>query len=445
LRIPKQAPKFLSCMEKLGNVGDFADLLRKVPSSVVQGKYRHWDKLRYLTPPEGLNHDQWWSGLKFRRKSELKILPFEDTEQQCFQYAIVDPIPEKLHDIDLMAGGSVQMESQITSPETRDHYYVSSLIGEAITSSQLEGAVTTTQVAKEMLHTGRLPRDRSEQMIFNNYLTMQKIGDLKKESLTKELVFEIHRIITQDTLDDSTAPGRFREEKDGPVLVEDWTSGEALHIPPKPDSLAQRMELLCRFANGEVPDYFIHPVIRAITVHFMLAYDHPFVDGNGRTARALFYWCMLHHDYWLFEFVTISPILRKAPEKYARAYLYTETDEGDLTYFLLFQLRVIDRAIAELHAYLERKTKQLKAVERQLQSHVAFNNRQMKLLSHALRHPKHRYTIAAHKHSHNVVYQTARTDLLGLEKSGLFTSFKVGRTLHFTPVENLQKALEELS
>lgn len=59
-------------------------------------------------------------------------------------------------------------------------------------------------------------------------------------------------------------------------------------------------------------------------MHFMLSYDHPFVDGNGRTARILFYWSMLSQDYWLAEFLPISRLLKMAPSQYARSFIYTE-------------------------------------------------------------------------------------------------------------------------
>ena len=113
---------------------------------------------------------------------------------------------------------------------------------------------------------------------------------------------------------------------------------EIFHDPPPAEQLDERMAAMCDFANGKIPNHFIHPVVRAIILHFWLAYDHPFVDGNGRTARALFYWLMLRNNYWLFEFISISQIIRKAPIKYGRAFLYTETDDNDLTYFILYHL-----------------------------------------------------------------------------------------------------------
>ncbi|NGX44626.1 MAG: hypothetical protein K1060chlam3_00798, partial [Candidatus Anoxychlamydiales bacterium] len=175
-----------------------------------------------------------------------------------------------------------------------------------------------------MLRSGRAPRNKSEQMILNNYYAMQKIRQWKELPLSKDLIFEIHRTITDQTLDNSDGAGRLRKA-DESVVVEEYLSGDVLHDPPHADELPERLEAMCDFANGKTPDQFIHPAIRAIILHFWLAYDHPFIDGNGRTARALFYWLMLRHGYWLFEFISISEIILKAPVQYGKAFLYTET------------------------------------------------------------------------------------------------------------------------
>jgi len=347
-----------------------------------------------------------------------------------------------LREIDLGMGGAIGMPEQITNTETRDRYYVNSLIQEAITSSQLEGAATTREVAKEMIRTHRQPRDRSERMILNNFKTMRAISQLKDERLSKELILQLHRTVTEGTLDKEDAAGRWRRA-DEQITVSD-AYGEVLHVPPEAQLLEERMAALCNFANGKIPAGFVHPVIRSMVLHFWLAYDHPFIDGNGRTARALFYWSMLHHGYWLFEFVSISEIMVKAPARYGRAFLYTETDDNDLTYFIVYHLAVIDRAIKELHSYIGAKARQVQALEQELKGMMALNYRQRALVSHALRHPNHRYTIKSQSTSHNVVYETARKDLLELQDRGLLRGWKVGKTWYFTPVEDMEQRLAEL-
>lgn len=357
------------------------------------------------------------------------------------------PIPERLHEIDLTGGGRVEMASgghgesppQGTTSENRDQYYIESQIEESITSSQLEGASTTRRVARQLILTGRQPRGRSETMIFNNYLTMKMIVELKTEKLTPELVLHIHEQVTRSTLDDPAAAGRIRNSSED-IYVAD-REDQAIHRPPRADTLQERIESMCAFANGASEAPFIHPVLRSIILHFWLGYDHPFVDGNGRCARALFYWSMLRHGYWLCEYISISRILLKAPVQYGMSFLHTETDGNDLTYFLLYNLGVIRRSIDELHRFIRKRTDQLKQLESMAQDLDAFNHRQRDLLSHAMRHPGHQYTIKAHQTLHDVVYETARTNLLELHERGVFLLEKRGRKWVFIVPRDLEARL----
>ncbi len=408
-----------------------------------KGKYYHWDKLRHLTPPDGLSHEDWWFGIKLRRLSKARKVPLLDKKGWPFSFSVPDLVSEQMHKIDLGSGGQIGMPDPIINPHTRDQYLVRSLIREAITSSQLEGAATTRNVAKEMLRSGRKPKDRSEQMILNNYMTMQKIGQWKDEDLTADLVFRIHRMVTQHALDSPEASGRFRQP-DEKIAVQNEFTGEIFHEPPQATELIGRMEKMCSFSNGKTPKLFIHPVIRAIILHFWLAYDHPFADGNGRTARALFYWSMLRQGYWLFEFISISEILLKAPSKYELSFLYTETDENDLTYFIIYQAGVIQRAIRNLHDYIEFKSKELEITESLLKTAPDLNHRQQALISHALRHPGRLYMIEEHKRSHKVAYQTARKDLIVLTKLGLLDCRKSGYAFVFIAPNDIVDRLEKL-
>lgn len=408
-----------------------------------KGKYRHWDQLRHLEPPEGLTHEEWWLGVKLARASIAHKVPLADTAGRPFTFCMSDYAQERVYKIDQRASGRIEVSELVTNPSTRDRYVIDSLIEEAITSSQLEGASTSRPVAKEMIRSGRSPRDRSERMIINNFRAMEYVGENRREKLTPELVCTLHRIVTDRTLDDPRDAGRLQEPGEVRVKVFD-EQGKLLHVPPPAEQLPERMDALCRFANGEEPAGWVHPVIRAIIVHFWLAYDHPFVDGNGRTARALFYWSMLRQGYWLTEFLSISNILTKAPSKYSRAFLLTETDDRDLTYFIIYQLEVIIRAIEELNQHLQRKMAEVKKVERLLRNSDEFNHRQLAVVSHALRHPDALYTVESHRSSHNIATQTARLDLTKLADRGLLMRGSLGRAYYFVAPEDLPERLRRL-
>ncbi len=221
-------------------------------------------------------------------------------------------------------------------------------------------------------------------------------------------------------------------------------------MPPKASELSECLRSICSFANeAGNKNTFLHPVIRAIVLHFLLAYDHPFEDGNGRTARALFYWSMLKQGYWTMEYISISSILKQAPAKYTRAYLYTETDDNDVTYFIIHQLETIVRAIKELFIYLEKKAEEVKVVEKVLTKSPGLkrmlNHRQIALLNRALKKPESGYYVESHRRSHDVTYDTARTDLLKMVELGLLNKFKEGKAYVFTPVANLRESLKDLA
>jgi Fic family protein len=334
--------------------------------------------------------------------------------------------------IDLWSGGNIVTDQGGVLP-TKEPFIIRSLMEEAIASSQLEGAATTRQVAKEMLRTGRKPKDHSEQMILNNWETMQFIREHRKQSLTTEMLLEIHAMVTAGTLKDPADSGRLRTRDD--IVVE--YNGETVHVPPKAETLPGRIEALCKFANLNDEDNWIHPVIKGAIIHFWLAYDHPFTDGNGRTARALMYHHLLSRDYLLFEYLAISRYMVRAPGRYVRAYLYTETDENDLTYFLEYNLRAIGYAFQDLLDYLRRKQQELGDATVLLKKYHGLNFRQKNLLSHAIRHPDAVYTIEAHKNYHGVVYQTARTDLLQLASKGFVKREKQGREYVFVASEKM--------
>jgi len=443
MKMPKHPPQWELLLRNQLEEDRLTQLLVRRPEIRSEEKYLHWDKLRHLTPPAELSHEEWWLLLKLGRQEGIRQVGLRDRKGVPFQFAMPDLIVEDLHQIDLGAGGSVGMPEQITNPQTRNRYLIRSLMEEAITSSQLEGAVTTREVAKEMIRTGRKPRDVSEQMILNNYRTMQKIRTLKEEPLSRDLVFQIHRMVTDKTLDDPTAAGRFRRPDEKRVVGDDY--GEIFHDPPAADELERRMEAMCDFANAKTPDYFVHPVIRAILLHFWLAYDHPFYDGNGRTARALFYWSMLKSGYWLFEFISISNILTRSPSKYYRSFLYTETDDNDMTYFVVAQMKVIRQAIQALHDYIKQKTAEVREVESQMRALDLFNHRQVALIRHALKNPGRRYTFNSHKTSHNISYQTARTDLLGLKEREILEEKSTGKPIHFIAPSDLSNRLLRLN
>lgn len=438
MRIPKTPPDFIQVFKR--DAERAFEVAQEHSKPLANGKYLHWDQLRHRTPPDNLSLDEWWFALKHSRSANTQNVPLLDKKGKNFHFNLVSLIQESLHKIDQRAGGRIGMSDNILTESIKDQYYVNSILQESITSSQLEGATTTRQIAKEMISSGRAPRDVNEQMIMNNYVTMRRIRELKNEELTKDLLLEIHRLISNETMEEKEEEGRFRVDGDKIDLYH-ATSDQVVYVPPPYHEIDERIDRLCKFANEADSGDFIHPIIRSVILHFWIGYVHPFVDGNGRTARAVFYWSMLRQGYWLFEFVSISQILLKSPTKYGLAYLYTETDDNDLTYFIIHQLETMLDALDELENYIGRKTREFSRAERELKGMRGMNHRQQSLILHALRNPNQLYTIRSHAGRHGVSKITARSDLLTLQTQGLFEKRKRGREFVFQSVPDLNRRL----
>lgn len=438
MRLPQEAPTLTVAASGLDD-GRLQTILAAGLGPTVDGRYLHWDEVRHRPPPSDLSVREWWVALKFARTVTARALPLRSTTGIPFVYSLTDEALELLHWIDQYGAGAIQTAEGIEEPALRRRYLVSSLIEEAITSSQLEGAATTRQVAKDMLRTGRTPRDKSERMIANNYVAMQSIADDRDAPLVVPRVLSLQRILTEGTLHDPEGAGRIQLPGEDRVRVV-ASDGTVVHSPPPAEELDDRMGAMLAFANGASDATFIHPVVRAVILHLWLAYDHPFIDGNGRTARALFYWSMLRSGYWMVEFLSISRVILRAPRQYYRAFEYTETDGFDATYFLLHQLRVIRQAVEDVQSYLRRKALELRSASRLLRD-TDLNHRQVALLSHAMRHPDAEYSFESHRSSHRIAFQTARLDLLDLESMGYVERLKRGKRYFFLPVDDLEQRI----
>lgn len=455
MKIPKKGPNISQILQNLGkNPMKFIELINETGPVDDKNRYLHWDQFRFkpLPPKSDYTHEELWMGMKLARRKLQRETGFVDKNDSAFCFSLTDSILKDLHWLDQQMAGNLTAPSLdnrysiiLSNEDTKKKYILRSLIEESISSSQLEGATTTRSVAQEMLRKKRQPRDGSEQMIYNNYQAMEFIKNIRDEDLTESIVFEIHKIITKDTLANPESAGAFRTEKDQTV-VED-TYGEVLHYPPKATDLPKRLQRLVAFANYDGEKVFIHPIIRAIILHFMIGYDHPFVDGNGRTARALFYWCLIRRGYWMGEYISISEYLKKAPVQYGLAYLHTENDDNDMTYFIIHQLDIVKQASEELIKYIGKKDEENKrflSLFPILQKKL--NNRQFELIKYALKNPQEIFTMKKHQAYHQIVYQTARTDLLEISgKFNLLEMKKNGKSFHFTVPIDMQSRIKKLT
>lgn len=176
----------------------------------AHNRYLHWSKLKHREPPEGFSAEDWWLAVKMARMAAKHVLPLEDEQGRPFAFTDSGYLHRMLHEVDRKAGTTIALQRDVTDADARDRYLKSSVIEEAITSSQLEGASTTRLVAKDMLRSGRPARDSSERMIVNNYRAMAFVRDLKDTDISMPILLELQRTLTDGVLDDASGAGRLR-------------------------------------------------------------------------------------------------------------------------------------------------------------------------------------------------------------------------------------------
>ncbi|ELA7934505.1 Fic family protein [Vibrio parahaemolyticus] len=320
------------------------------------GNYLHWNEFQYRSREfKGDQKAAAWHALKIRRG--LNNISLFDEKGNPFQLS-AGSLDAKLYQIDKQ----LKLEDlPLSAHEKKIHLVKSVIMEEAISSAQLEGAVTTRKVAKEMLETAREPKDDSERMIINNWRLIMMADELKDVELTPELISGFNGIATDGVLENEHVAGQYRKDA---VVVGDMANGRIIHEAPEHKHVLKLIEQLCDFANTDhtTSAKFIHPIVKACILHFMIGYIHPFMDGNGRTARAIFYWFILKHGYENFKYVSISAPLKLAPAKYVRSYVCTETDDNDLTHFVDYQLTIIIKAIERFNEYIKSKLEDTREV-----------------------------------------------------------------------------------
>lgn len=420
-------------LTELVEIGKFSEVWKTDDDS-----YPYWEKWKYRAQEWGYDPKKLWFVIKAKRGAS-KIISFRGLVGFKMHLNSPSIMQEQLHELDLNLGGSLHT-SDLIPAEEKQRYLVSSLMEEAIASSQLEGAATTRKLAKEMLESNRKPRDLSEQMIVNNYAVMQWIVQNKNAVMTPALILQIHHIITNKTFADSAEEGAFRKDDD--VRIVDVETGAVVHTPPTYLELENLMAEFCVFANdGRKEDFFLHPISKAITLHFLIGYIHPFADGNGRTARALFYWYLIKKGYWLIEYMSVSRVILGSKAQYARAYQHTELDGNDLTYFVLYNLKAILTSLEELKKYIARKNKEKKDTLTLLR-HTDYNERQVAILQEILTGDKQVFTVSEVEKRFEVSNQTARNDLNQLAEKGILEAKKTGKKIQFLVTDNALKKID---
>lgn len=403
-------------------------------------EHLYWDKIRYKEPaPKGISKEELWTIIKIFRESQAIKTTIMDKNRNAFTWSKLDYFEEFFHELDMNTGGGLFVEKNKINKTNKQKLITRGIMEEAIASSQLEGAASSRQAAKKMLREGRKPINRSEQMIVNNYISMMAIeDDYKDKKMSMDMLLELHTLITKDTVDSENERPHFRKTGES-VYVTDSSSGLVYFEAPDIDFVKKELTKLIKFANGESSTgIFIHPIIKAIMLHFWMGYLHPFSDGNGRLARLLFYWYLVKEGYWAFVYLPISKIIKRSPKQYIMAYIYSEQDDNDLSYFIDYNLKKIKLAVKEFEQYLAKQTSKNIRMKQKAEVKYNLNIRQVQLLQYLHSAPDERTTQKTHMNINQISKMTAAKDLKDLVSKGFLSFVKQGRYVYYYGTEKIR-------
>ena len=405
----------------------------------AQERYLPWQEFKNKTWVPG-NKEYVWLLIKHLRLTNLRSTAVTDQDGFTYKYN-PNGYSEFFHEIDMEFGGNMIGVADFSESDKRQ-IIRRNLIEESIASSKLEGANTSRDAARRMLNEGRKPRDKDEQMIVNNHAAMRRIEEeAKSQPMSLDLLFDLHRQVTTGTLVNPEHAGTLRQTFDANgnrLKIMPWDEFTVAYVAPDREFVEHELPKLIQFANDEDNAGFIHPLFKAIMLHFWIGLLHPFEDGNGRLARILFYWYMLRKGYWAFSYLSLSEKILNSPKQYAMAYIYSEQDNYDLNYFIHYNISKLKLAREDLQKYLKEKIVENRKSMKLIQSGHNFNERQLILLQYLSKDEQRSTTMTAyHNINSSVAYVTAVTDLKKLVDGGLLTKRKVGRNVYYFPTEQV--------
>ena len=401
----------------------------------IDEEYYPREKLKYMEIPSELNSpEELYFLIRCLRKGSAT--PVKSTSWEYFTMNIPPFVQKLLSDLDRKW---IWFQSDINFSQAEKNYLSQEwIIEEAISSSQIEWAQTTANQAKEIIMRNREPKNKHEIMIVNNYQAMLFItNELKDAVLSEDLLLDLQAIVTKNTLEDEWKSWRFRTDEDN-IVVMNGVTWEVYHKPPTVEIMKKEIKNLIDFANDK-DGTFMHPFIKATLLHFWIAYLHPFCDWNGRTARAIFYRYLNKKWYKDFTYIPISRSINNSKKQYSTTFIYSEQEEHDLTFFLVYIAQKTKQAFKEYKEFTIKQKKEHKNIQSIISSLYGktLNERQLSLIWYFIENPEKYTNNSVYQNQFKVSKNTAKLDLQWLKELALLEVNHIGKYTNYYPTKAL--------
>jgi Fic family protein len=266
---------------------------------------------------------------------------------------------------------------------TRTIHYGTKIEGNDLTKEQAEQIIrldNTVDSQSVVQQSGIIARERDIQEVINyrnvmNWIDQWERFVSKPLSISEDILKTLHKLTTQRIIE----PQYIGSYRDKQVVVKSATNGAVAFRPPVSVEIPFLIDEFFEWLNSDAARQ-IHPIFRAAITHYQIVYIHPFIEGNGRTARALATLVLYSSGYDFKKFFSIEKYFDDDVERYYQALLSIQQQENhDMTYWLEYFCYGLAVEIEKVKSQVMKLSKDLKLKE-SLGQQVALSEREIVIL-----------------------------------------------------------------
>lgn len=260
-------------------------------------------------------------------------------------------------------------------------------------------------------------RERDIQEVINYRKVMDYINKFhpkqKEEHIAPEVIKQLHEL-TVDKILSKEQTGVFRKTQ---VVVKNSITGEVSFKPPMAVAVPFQIKNLLEFVNNFEEDD-INPVLKSGAVHYELVRIHPFLDGNGRVARAFATLILYKEGYDIRKFFSLEEYFDKDAYRYYEALQSVEKNDGDLTFWLEYFTLGLSIELSKIREKVESISVDSKLKKKLGGAPLLLTPRQLKIIEY-IQKVGHLQNQAFESLFPMISEDTILNELKGLVKSGI--------------------------
>lgn len=235
------------------------------------------------------------------------------------------------------------------------------------------------QAEKVLAGQNVVARDRDIQEVINYRKAMEFLEETRerKQEINEEFIKRLHKTTVNKILPVEKC-GEYRKTQ---VVIKNNQTGQVSFRPPEAPKISPQIKDLLVFIESSL-NQDIHPVLKSGIVHYELVKIHPFLDGNGRVARALSTLILFLEGYDIRKFFSLEEYFDKNAQEYYSALQSVERTRGDLTQWLEYFTQGLAIELSKIKTKVERISVDGKLREKLGGKPLLLSDRQLKIIEY---------------------------------------------------------------